>query len=255
MKKRFALLTALTVLALSACNFNPYNNSNNEGNPSSNNTVQTSVSKEEQLVNVISNQTYFPEVGDQINLGDYIEIDEEVNAVASQYTFTSSNPSVVEIKGLSATCKSAGFATVTVTGPEIKQPLSLFFYTGSVAGTYVPDSSRLKDLMSIQISNKNEQGVCPIHLTVKAGNYRNKALNPFDEDGVFYKNISPLLIVDFANGKPKDFSPVTELLSVLNVELPDEIPDNVYGLLSYDEAYGVGIKVLIRGDVIEFFAK
>ena len=129
MKKRLALLTALSMLALSACNFNFSNNNNNGGDPSSNNAVQTSVSKEEQLVNVVSNQTYFPEVGDQINLGDYLEIDEEVNAVVSQYTFTSSNPSVVEIKGLSATCKSAGFATVTITGPEIKQPLSLFFYT------------------------------------------------------------------------------------------------------------------------------
>ena len=98
MKKRFALLTALTVLALSACNFNP---SSNAGDSSENTpTSQSSVNKEEQLVGVISNQTFFPEVGDEISLGDYIEIDAKVGAVASQYTFVSSNPNVIKISDI-----------------------------------------------------------------------------------------------------------------------------------------------------------
>lgn len=250
MKKRFAAIALLT-LALSACS--GLNFSNNNGS-SLEPLEQSSLNPEDVAYNIINAATFFPEVGDQISLDQYINLNEDIAKSVSEYTFTSSNSNIIEIVGYTATCKSSGYATVAVTGPGINRKAELSFWVGSIAGTYVPDSARLKSLVTLTIGEVDENKMSSVHLKVLEGNYsRDVKTNPFDGDGTMFKNGTPFLQIDFDNGKPKDFLPINRYLSALGLGADLPIPDNAYGLLSYDVAYGLSIRTIFKGDTIEFF--
>lgn len=250
MKKRFALIALLT-LALSACSGLNFNNENQND---SGDVQQSSLTPNDIALNILNSATFFPEVGDSIDLNEYISFDSSFQHTISEYTFTSNNPAVLEINGLSAKCKAHGYAAIAVTGPGINRPTEITFWVGSVAGTYIPDSARLKNLVTFTIGEVDANRVSPVHLVVKEGTYsKNVKVNAFDGEGTMFKNGTPFLQIDFPNGGPSDFAPINSYLTALGVSGDLPIPDNTYGLLSYDTAYGLSIKTIFKGDMIEFF--
>ena len=250
MKKRYALLALLT-LAISSCsglNFNNSNQSNANGNE------QSSLAPNDIAINILNSATFFPEVGDSIDLNEYLTFDENFQHTISEYTFKSSNPAVLELNGLSAKCKSSGYAAVAITGPGINRPTEISFWVGSIAGTYLTDSVRLKNLITFTIGEVDANRNSSVHLEIKEGTYsKNVKINAFDGQGTMFKNGTPFLQIDFPNGGPSDFAPINSYLSALGVSGDLPIPDNTYGLLSYDTAYGLSIKTIFKGDMVEFF--
>lgn len=251
MKKRFALIGLLT-LALTACSGLNFNNNGNDQSNGPN--QQTSLTPNDVALNILNSATFFPEVGDKIDLNEYIQIDESFAHTINEYTFTSSNSNVIALNGLSAECKASGYAAIAITGPGINRPTEISFWVGSIAGTYVPDSVRLKDLIKITIGEVDAERKSSVHLEIKEGTYtKNVKIEAFDGVGSMYKNGTPFLQIDFPNGDPKDFAPISQYLSLLGVNADALVPSNTYGLLSYDIAYGLSIKTIFKGDMIEFF--
>lgn len=255
MKKNLILLPLLTLM-LSACsglNF-PSNNQNSQETPlkepSSRNIVDAAV----KVLNLV---TIFVDEGAAIDLNEYIELDDTANYVISDYSFTSSNPDVIEINGYSATCKSQGYAEIKVAGPGINYETSISFYVGSIAGKYVPDSRSLANVASITIGEMDPATrISPVDIKVNEATVGKKTYTAYEATGSYVNTGLPLLIVDFDANTPKDFAPLTDFLSLLGLGDVSDLGDlgaNVYGLLSADEDLGVCIKTMFNGSIVDFY--
>ena len=254
MKKRLALL-GLLALSLTACSGLNFNNNNNNNQDYSNNNQQSEVDPNDAALSFLNAATFFPEVGDAIDFNDYMFIDPGFGYTLSDYTFTSSDNSVIRVNGYSASCLKSGYAVISVTGPGINRTTEIFFWVGSFAGTYYPDNARLTNLVSITVGEADANRMSTIHFSVKEGTYRKSTLNPYEGDASALKNGTPFLQVDFADRGPKDFAPINSIIATLGVDLSSYgnlIPDNIYGLLSYDPVYGLSISTLFKGEVVEF---
>ena len=252
MKKRIALF-ALLALALSACSGLDFNNNqNNNQNNGNNNPEQQSQDPNDVALTILNSATFFPEVGDAINFNDFVTFDAGFGHTISEYSFVSSDNSVISINGYSASCLKNGPATITVTGPGINRLTEISFWVGSFAGTYLPDSSKLAGLASITVGEVNENRVSNIHFSVKSGTFRKSQLNPYEGDGAALKNGTPLLQVDFGGNAPRDFSPINNYLTTLGVSSSylTDIPANLYGYLTYDTV--LSITTIFKGEVVEF---
>lgn len=251
MKKSIALLP-LMLFAISACNLNSGSNSiNNNTNNSQNGNTNTQID----VNKVLSFVTLFPEVGDEVDLSDYINDDYGFGHTLSEYTFVSSDSSVIEITNYHAVCKKGGYATVTVSGPGLDQPAIVSFWTGSIAGEYKPYYPRsLSNKMTLTIGEPNEDRVSNFSLHINEFTYKNNSIAAYDGSGTMFKNGTPFVVFDFEGAKPANFSPISEYLSLLGLgsEVTD-IADNVYGYLTYDfEMETLNMKAVFCGSIIEF---
>lgn len=252
MKKKIILLPLLALM-LSACSGLDLPSRNNNQEPES--REKSSIDYNELAVKVLNYISVFPEVGDKVDLSEYIDIDPGVGYKLSDYTFTSSNQQVIAINGYNAECKAQGYAEVSVAGPGITRETSVSFYVGSIAGTYVPDSRSLADTVSITIGEMNAADrTCPITVKVNAGTVGKKTYTSYEATGSYVKTGLPVLMIDFDANSPRDFAPLSEYLAYLGLADIEgfEIGSNVYGLLSADED-GVCIKTIFSGSTQEFY--
>lgn len=251
MKKSLFLLPLLT-FSLSACSGLNFNNSDVSDVPSK---EQSSLSPNDVAIKVLNAITLFPEVGDSVDFNEYVTFDTGYEYQISDYTFTSSNADIIKVNGYAAECVGNGYATVAISGPGINQPTNLSFYVGSIAGKYIPDSARLArdELVTFEIGEANENRECSFTLNVKDGTYRNRTLKAYTCEGTYFKTGLPFLTIDFEDGDSKNFTPITEKLSMLGLNADFGIESNVYGLMAYDVEYKVCIKTIFCDELVEFY--
>ena len=116
MKRKIALLP-LMVFALSACSLPTNNNTNqNQGENQPQQTEEEAVN--DAAVKILNNTAFFPEVGDEIDLNEYVTFDAGFGHTLSEYTFTSIDPTVISIENYHATCLKSGFTSIQVDGSE-----------------------------------------------------------------------------------------------------------------------------------------
>lgn len=253
MKKGIILLPLAFVLASCSLNLGDSFGGGNNGDRS-----RAQLDPNDVALKILNAITVFPEVNDEINFDDYVDFDPGFDHTLSEYTFVSSNPSVISINGYHAKCEKEGFTVVSISGPGINQPTELSFYVGSISGKYVPDNKRIKDLVSFTIGDMEaETRVCDFSLEIKEGEFRrNQPLRNYQGQGTYVKNGSPFLMLDFEADAPKYFSPITDYLSLFGIDADLTeygIQTNVYGLLSYDEDYGVCIRTIFYGEEVDFY--
>ena len=255
MKRKLALLP-LMVFALSACSLTTPNNENNQTNSNPNSGETQPSSPNDAAIKILNNTTFFPEVGDEVDLSKYISFDPGFGHTLSEYTFTSKDNTVISIDGYHAVCLKRGFTAIGVTGPGINRKTEINFYVGSIAGTYKPDSSRLKNLISFTIGEADAERICAFHLSIKEGTYKNNSLIPYEGNAEMFKNGTPFLTLHFEGDGPANFSSISSYLAVLGLDASNEITDSTYGLMSYDVGLNVvSIKVIFMGEVIEFLSE
>ena len=260
MKKRLVLLPLL--LSLTACsgmNLNSYMNNNGNGaneasNPAGASSKNNGIVLNDTAINVLNSIAIFPEVGDSVDLTEYITFDETWQHTIDEYQFTSSDPEVIKIEGYSAACLKEGYSDIAIQGPGINQDTSLSFYVGSIAGKYVPENKGLADLVSFEIGeiNNNEQRISNFTLTIKEGKFKKTQLKPYTGSGSFLKG-SPFLALEFEEDAPKYFKPVTDYLELFGIDEDLNIDSNVYGILACDAVYGVYIQTFFLDSSVVFF--
>ena len=242
---------SITGCSLPSSGSNETNSNTNSGNSGS--VVDTANDVAIHVLNLVS---FFPEIGDSIDFGDYLYFDAGFGHTLSEYTFKSSDPTVIKVTSYNATVLKNGLATVTITGPGIKKALELTFYVGSVAGTYVPDSSRIKDKIALTIGEiDKDTRTADFSLSIKEGKFNSKSnLNPYEGGGTFTKLPVGILSLDFEGDKPADVRPLTDALSLFGIDgFQDQygITQSIYGLMVYDIDQ-VMIRMLVKGEVIDF---
>ena len=256
MKKVLVLVAAL--LGLAACSLpmgsgNNSNSNNNNNNPNGNINNQDDVN--DAAIKILNLITLFPEVGDKVDFSEYVTFDPGYGHTLSEYTLKSNDNSIVSVEGYKVTCLNQGHANVEISGPGIKKKTEFSIYVGSVAGTYVPDSKRIANKISFTMEdvNENREGKC--HLTVLDGTYNKSNLHPFDGDGTYFKNGTPIVNVSFPEEAPKDFVSISAILASYGVSFPSsfEVLDNSFIWMDYDPEFGVYLKVLLMGNLEYFY--
>jgi hypothetical protein len=261
MKKKIVLLPLL-LFTLSACSGMDLPRPNNDEQSDASAQPQSSFDPNDAAIKILNMVTIFPEVGDAVDFNEYVDFAAEYEHTITEYTFTSSDQNVIRVNGYAAECVGSGYATVSLSGPGINQPTSLSFYVGSIAGTYLPDSSPLyKDkarttpYVTFTIGEANAERECAFSFDApEAFNHRKTTpIEAFHNQGVYIKDGSPFLALNFEAGAPKYFSPVTDYLAMFDLDLGLDIDSNIYGLLSYDEIYGVCVKTIFNNELVEFY--
>lgn len=260
MKKSIVLLPLL-VASLTACSSFDLGGNQNNGNGGGS---KSSISPNEIAVKILNAITVFPEVGDELDFNDYVNFDAGFDHTLSEYTFTSSNPSVISIDGYHAKCEKKGYTAISVSGPGINQLTELSFYVGSLAGTYVPDTGALSSKISLELKEAEGRGAYTFDLKIKEeGRYNKREFSPAESTGTAAKELVPFLFMDFEGGAPSSFAPVSSYLESFGVtpelfgmfdatEEYKQIAANVYGYMLGDPDYGVTIKMLFNGSLVDF---
>ena len=250
MKKKIILLPLLAI-SLTACNFN----FNSEDYSRVSSIIEnTSIEPNDVAIRILNAFTVFPEMGDEVDFSEYVDFDAGYEHTLGEYTFTSSNTSVIQIDGYHGSCVGNGYATVAVSGPGINQQTEMSFFVGSIAGTYKPDKKALENLITFTVGEVNEMRECYFTLSVKQGTFRNRQVKAYEGEGTLIKSGSPFLQLDFAEGENSGFSPIVDYLALLGIDTGGvEIETNAYGLLFYDIEYGVAIKTIFMDELVEFY--
>ena len=258
MKKKLILLPLLA-LTLTACDLSSLmgGGNNNGGVESAEPRERSSIDPNDLAIKIADMFSIFPEVGDDIDMSEYVTFDTGTDYKLADFTFTSSNQSAIKIvNGYHATCVGEGYTEITVSGPGLNTPVILSFYVGSIAGNYTPDSGALKGIVNLNIA-RGENGAYTFNLNVaptdRVNSYNKRAINQYNGGGSLVKNISPFVPMEFDGEAPSNFSPVTNYLSELVGEV-DEIKDltqDVYGFMAADSYYGVVFKMRFNEKFID----
>lgn len=260
MKKKLVLLPLL-LTTLTACSLPNMNGGDQNGSYGGN---RPSLNPNDVAIKLLNAITIFPEVGDELDFNDYINFDPGFGHTLSEYTFASSDPSIISIDGYHAKCEKKGYTAISVSGPGINQQTELSFYVGSIAGTYVPDTRALEGKVELKITDAEARGTYNFELSIKEGGTYNKATySPAESTGVAQKEIAPLLYMDFEGGAPSSFAPVLDYLASFGLtadllgefgatEEYKELTGNLYGYMMGDPDTGVTIKMLFNGTIVDF---
>ena len=251
MKKRIVLLPLL-VLALTACdglNLNDLigsNGGNNQQEASS--RERSSVNPNDVAIKIADYVSVFPEVGDAVDLSEYIEFETGTDYKLSDFTFTSSDPSVIAIDSqlYKANCLKEGYTAITVSGKGIETPVPISFYVGSIAGNYVPDSRALSGVISLNIAQVENNYTFDLNVVNNGKLYNKREIDDYSGSGSLIKNISPFLPLDFEQASPTNFEPIANYLLDLignGAEQFKDLTNDVYCFMVADPDAGVLIKM------------
>ena len=247
MKKRVVLLPLLA-LCLIGCNLN-FNSNNQNSNDASSREPISSIAPEDIAIKLLNAVTIFPDLNDEIDLDEYADINPGFDYTLSDFTFTSTNNSVIKIENYHAKCIGEGYCEVKVSGPTITKEPSLSFYVGSIAGKYVAQAP-LGSKFSLEIGEMNnaEERACEVNLTIKEGAKINKTdVAPFEGKATYIKDRTPFLNLAFDGDSPSSLSSIVAYLSTFGLDGEEfDIETNIYGLMAYDEDYGLEIKMMVN---------
>lgn len=266
MKKKLVLLPLL-LLGLTACdglNLNDLMGGNNGGNNNNANSAEViskaPVDPNDVAIKISNMFSIFPEIGDELDLSEYISFDTGTNYKLSDFTFEALNPQVISVNNYHAVCKKQGFAMIRVSGPGLNTPVELSFYVGSIAGTYKPDSSTLSSVINLNIVEGAEGYSFSLRITPteRVKTYNKRDINPYEGGGSLIKNISPFLPMQFNGAAPSTFEPVTKFITDLvpdAEEVVKDLTDDVYGLMTADPDYGLILKMRFNEKFIDLIVE
>ena len=207
MKKKLILLPLLA-LTLAACDLNLGDFSQNAENTS---RERSSLNPNDVAIKVLNLVSLFPDVGDSVDLSEYVNFDTGFEYQLSDYTFTSSDNTIIKVENYKAECLKQGYCVLKMEGPGINTPIELSFYVGSIAGEYVPEMPYSK-YVSFTFEEPTEEGSREYNfkLDIKANEQR--GLEEYHGTGKYVKDGTPFLVLDFDANAPKYFSPVSDYL-------------------------------------------
>ena len=258
MKKKIVLLPLLALM-LTACDLNSLmpNGGGNNNNEAPESHEKSSVSPNDIAIKVADYVSVFPEVGDKVDLGEYITF-EDVKYTLDQFTFTSLNPDVISIdqQNYKANCLKDGYAAIKVSGPGLERAVEISFYVGSIAGQFVPDSRNLADVISLNVAGNFTDGYTfNLDVVANGNKYNKRDIVSYSGNGSLIKNISPFLPMTFESAAPSSFSPITSYLSLLvgqeNVDKFNDLTGDIYGFMVADPDYGVVLKMRFNESFID----
>ena len=258
MKKKIVLLPLLALM-LTACDLSSLmnNGGGNNNNEAPESREKSSLSPNDVAIKVANFVSVFPEVGDKVDLGEYITF-EDVKYTLDQFTFTSLNPDVISIDNVNykAECLKDGYAAISVTGPGLERAVEISFYVGSIAGHFVPDSRNLSGVIDLNIAGNVTDGYTFSLDVVSNGNKFNKRdIVNYNGAGSLLKNISPFLPMTFEGAAPSSFSPVGNyLIDLVGEQYVSEFKDltnDVYGFMVADPVDGVILKMRFNESFID----
>lgn len=254
MTKKIILLPALALL-LTGCNLGF--NSNNQNNDGTSSEPRSSTKPEDIAIKLLNSVTVFPDLNDEIDLDEYADINPGFDYTLRDFTFTSTNNDVIRIENYHAKCVGEGYCEVKVSGPTITQEPSLSFFVGSIAGTYVAQAP-LGSKFSLQIGDMNnaEERECDVKVVIKDGAKVNKTeVEPFEGTATYIKDRTPFLNLTFDGDAPNALASITAYLAAWGVDGEQfDIETNIYGLMSYDEDYGLEIKMMVNEWPVALYA-
>ena len=243
---------------LTACDLNSLLPSGGNNQPAES-RESSSVDVKKLAFKVADFVSVFPEVGDELDMSDYVQYDAGTGYKLEDFTFESTKPDVISIANYKGQCLKEGYCGIKVGHPDLgDKKIEVGFWVGSIAGTYKPDNRRLSSLINFTIGEVNSERMSDFTLTINEGTFRNENVKAYNGSGQLFKNGTPFLTLNFEGTRPANFSPISSYLSVLGVELDGDyaaITDSVYGLMSYDVELGVSIRTIFMGEIVEFFAE
>ena len=262
MKKRIILLPFLALM-LSACdglNLNDLLGSNGNNSIETTSRERSSVSPNDLAIKIADYVSVFPEIGDSVDLSEYISFDTGTNYKLSDFTFTSSDPSVIAIDGqqYKANCLKKGYTAITVSGPGLETPVPISFYVGSIAGNYVPDSRALSGVIGLNIVEGENGYSFTLNVVNNGKQYNKRDIVDYSGGGSLLKNISPFLPMDFDGSAPSTFEPIANYLLDLigdGAEEFKDLTDDVYAFMAADPDQGVLIKMRFNNTFVTLVAE
>ena len=258
MKKRIILLPLLA-LALTACDLSDLmGGGNNNGNRSADPIEQRSVDPNDVAIKIADQVSLFPEVGDDLDLNEYISFDDDVKYTIDQFTFESTVPNILRIQNYRATCLAQGYTTIKVSGPGLNTPVEISVYVGSIAGKYVPDSKALDGVLELNIV-RSEAGAYSFTLDIvnNGKQFNKRDIVAYNGGGTLVKNISPFVPMEFEGSAPTTLSPITSFLGDLGLNPEDfaDLTQDVYGFMAADPDEGVLFKMRFNEKFITLAAE
>ena len=204
------------------------------------------------VANIVS---VFPEVGDEVDMSEYITFNTGTNYKLGDFTFTSSNQQVIQIvDGYKASCIGQGYTAIAVSGPGLNTPVEISFYVGSIAGHYVPDSRALSGVISLDIVGSFTDGYTfTLNVTSNGRQYNKRDIVNYDGSGTLIKNLSPFVPMQFNGEAPSSFEPIANyLLDLLSEDASQfkDVTEDVYGFMSAEPEEGILIKMRFNNTFI-----
>ena len=257
MKKKIILLPLL-VMALTACDLSSLmgnggnNNASNEGVQS-----RAPIDPNDAAIKIASFVSVFPEVGNELDMSDYITFDTGTDYRLEQFTFESQNPDVISINNYHAICQKEGFASIKVTGPGINTPVEISLYVGSIAGNYTIDSTTYAGVVNLNIAKNGDGYAFNLSVVPNGKKFNKNEVVPYQGSGALIKNLSPFVPFEFDGEAPSAFKPVTSFLNDLGLDSKefDNLTQDMYGFMSADPDLGVIFKMHFYDQFIKLIAQ
>ena len=235
-------------MALTACDLNSLMGGNNGGGNNAANEGGTSrapINLNDTAIKIADMFSIFPEVGDDLNLDDYVDFDTGSDYKLQDFTFESLNPDVISINNYHASCIKQGYAAIKISGPGLNTPVELSLYVGSIAGHYVPDSRALNGVVDLNVVQGENGYSFALNVVSNGKNFNNRPIVSSSSAGTLVKNITPFLPFVFDGAAPSSFSPITNFITDIVPEAEDikDLGEDVYGFMSADSDAGVILKM------------
>ena len=262
MKKKIVLLPLL-VLALTACdglNLNDFMGGGNNNQQEAQSRERSSISPNDLAIKVADIVSVFPEVGDEVDMREYVTFDTGTDYKLGDFTFTSSNQEVIQIvDGYKASCIGQGYTAIAVSGPGLNTPVEISFYVGSIAGHYVPDSRALSGVISLDIVGSFTEGYTfSLNVVSNGRQYNKRDIVSYSGNGTLIKNLSPFVPMDFNGEAPTTFEPIADyLLDLLGDDAAEfkDLTNDVYGFMAADPDEGMLFKMRFNNSFITLVAE
>ena len=258
MKKKIILLPLLALM-LTACDLSQLMPNGGGNNEPAESAERSSLSPNDIAIKVADFVSVFPEVGDELDMSDYISFDTGTNYRLEQFTFESTVPEVISVSNYHARCLKKGYASIKVSGPGLNRPVEISFYVGSIAGTYRMDSSSFRDAIKLEIIEGTEGYSFTLDVVNNGKKFNKRDIVDYNGGGSLLKNISPFLPMDFDGAAPSSFEPIgsflIDLIGEQNLNQFKDLTDDVYGFMAADPTEGVIIKVRFNESFVDLIAQ
>ena len=258
MKKKIILLPLLALM-LTACDLSSLMN-NGGGNKEPAESREKSLNVKELAFKVADFVSVFPEIGDELDMGDYVTFDAGTGYSLDQFTFESTQPDVISINNYRAVCLKKGYAGIKVGHPDLgDRKIEISCYVGSIAGTYRMDSSSFKDAIKLEIVEGTEGYNFTLDVVDNGKKFNRRDIVSYNGGGTLIKNISPFLPMNFDSAAPSSFEPIGSFLIDLvgeeNLGEFKDLTNNVYGFMAADPTEGVIIKMRFNESFVDLIAQ
>lgn len=245
MKTRLLVLTSLLALPLiSACGQLP--------NPAERSSDHSTVFAEsdniaDAALRVANLTTLFLDVNDEYDFNYYLSFSDGRELHISDYTFVSTDQSVLTIENYVAKAVGEGFCYVNVSGPGLKKTYKQTVYVGSVAGNYVLDGKVGSSNVSMNLGSEG------FTLAVQEGTYHKDDIAAYNGTGTWSREAVCFLALTFNGAAPTEVRSIENALAAFGLpnDVLSQIQTNYYGRLNYEEGVGITCDMFFHDTLIK----